>query len=145
MPDAAGPSEALFVALWFFAMAVMRALILPLVLGLAWFGTVTAEAKSRFVENIGLITGYYSNGDYTGLKQPAWDGFCVWVQHKDVNGVWTTNAVNGYQDCSASNGSSAWSITGSEAAPNTQGIRLVRVDTWTGFNLCSTKTECRAM
>jgi hypothetical protein len=117
-------------------------------LSLLCLGTVSAEAKTRFVENIGLITGYYGGGDYTGIKQPAWDGFCVWVERRNGPagvGVWTTYAVNGYQDCSASNGSSAWSITGSTAAPATEGIRLRRVDTGQGFNLCSTKTECRAM
>jgi hypothetical protein len=124
----------------------MRALILPLVLGLLWFGAVTAEAKSRFVENVGLITGYYGGGDYTGIKQPAWDGFCVQVQRRgDVGTPWTDYAVNNSLDCSASNGSSGWSITGSTAAPATGGIRLVNLSSGQGFNLCSTKTECRSM
>ena len=128
---------------------ILRALVLPLaglltMLGL--FGlAVPAKAKSRFVENIGLITGYYGGGDYTGLKQPAWDGFCVEVQRKDGSGTWTTYAVNSPTDCSASNGSSAWSITGNTAAPATQGIRLVNLSSGAGFNICSDKPSCQAM
>jgi hypothetical protein len=116
-----------------------------LILGLAGAAlpATAAEARTKFVDGIGLITGYYhpSGTDYTGLKQPSHD-HCVHVERK-TSGVWQIQGVTGYRDCDAST-SSSWAIY-DVYARNTDAIRLRRVGTTWTVTLCSTKSDCQSM
>ena len=126
-----------------------RSLVAALVLGVALAPAAVqpAQAYTKFVDGIGLISGYYHPGsyDYTGLKQPSHDDpYCVRVERK-TSGIWKTEGITNYLDCSASDGSSYWEITGDAYARNTDAIRLKHTGSGQWFYLCSTKTTCQGM